>query len=441
MVEIMKITIYSKDIYTYGAMLVGGILKEKHNHNVKLTKDIKNKKLFLKSDIVIFSLYSTLNIVDPVIKDTIDYLKSKNIKIYIAGPVSAYPGIILGELNIDGVILGEGEIKTPEIINGSTEGLAYLENGEIIINKPKSKPDLDFSKIYVPKDIETQNVRGANVYIETHRGCLGHCTFCQVPEFFGRDIRSKPIELIIEEVKELKKNGVKRIAISGGTGSLYNFKNTVNKNKFIEMIESVSNIIGRGNLSVPDMRVDYVDEEVLNAIKNYSIGWVFYGIESGSDKLLNSMKKGTNTKKNLKAIELAKDCGVKVAGSFIVGHPKEKEVDFLMTKDFIVDAELDDVFVSAAEPIPRTELCNEVLTTGMDKNPTFMPHNGPYRKYGLKENEARAYDLMLHSEMWKSTPRMITNTLSKVYLDEAKMQGSDIRKATELIFKYRDFLI
>ncbi|WP_048058432.1 methyl-coenzyme M reductase glutamine C-methyltransferase [Methanococcus maripaludis] len=437
----MKITIYSKDIYTYGAMLVGGILKEKHNHNVKLTKDIKNKKLFLKSDIVIFSLYSTLNIVDPVIKDTIDYLKSKNIKIYIAGPVSAYPGIILGELNIDGVILGEGEIKTPEIINGSTEGLAYLENGEIIINKPKSKPDLDFSKIYVPKDIETQNVRGANVYIETHRGCLGHCTFCQVPEFFGRDIRSKPIELIIEEVKELKKNGVKRIAISGGTGSLYNFKNTVNKNKFIEMIESVSNIIGRGNLSVPDMRVDYVDEEVLNAIKNYSIGWVFYGIESGSDKLLNSMKKGTNTKKNLKAIELAKDCGVKVAGSFIVGHPKEKEVDFLMTKDFIVDAELDDVFVSAAEPIPRTELCNEVLTTGMDKNPTFMPHNGPYRKYGLKENEARAYDLMLHSEMWKSTPRMITNTLSKVYLDEAKMQGSDIRKATELIFKYRDFLI
>lgn len=422
-------------------MLVGGILKEKHNHNVKLTKDIKNKKLFLKSDIVIFSLYSTLNIVDPVIKDTIDYLKSKNIKIYIAGPVSAYPGIILGELNIDGVILGEGEIKTPEIINGSTEGLAYLENGEIIINKPKSKPDLDFSKIYVPKDIETQNVRGANVYIETHRGCLGHCTFCQVPEFFGRDIRSKPIELIIEEVKELKKNGVKRIAISGGTGSLYNFKNTVNKNKFIEMIESVSNIIGRGNLSVPDMRVDYVDEEVLNAIKNYSIGWVFYGIESGSDKLLNSMKKGTNTKKNLKAIELAKDCGVKVAGSFIVGHPKEKEVDFLMTKDFIVDAELDDVFVSAAEPIPRTELCNEVLTTGMDKNPTFMPHNGPYRKYGLKENEARAYDLMLHSEMWKSTPRMITNTLSKVYLDEAKMQGSDIRKATELIFKYRDFLI
>lgn len=48
---------------------------------------------------------------------------------------------------------------------------------------------------------------------------------------------------------------------------------------------------------------------------------------------------------------------------------------------------------------------------------------------------------MLHSEMWKSTPRMITNNLSKVYLDEAKMQGSDIRKATELIFKYGDFLI
>lgn len=119
----MKITIYSKDLYTYGAMLVGGILKETHKHNIKLIKDIKNKKLFLKSDIVILSLYSTLNIIDPVIKDTVDYLKSKNIKIYVAGPVSAYPEIILNELNVDGVILGEGELTTPEIINGSKDGL------------------------------------------------------------------------------------------------------------------------------------------------------------------------------------------------------------------------------------------------------------------------------------------------------------------------------
>jgi len=439
----MKVTIYSKDIYSYGAMLTGGILKENYNHKVNLVRNLDDRRLFLNSDVVIFSLYSTLNILDEHIKDTINFIKKsgKNIKIYVAGPVSAYPEIILNELTIDGVILGEGEITTPKIISGEKEGLAYIENGEMVINYSKEKPELDFSKLYIPRDIEMQNVRGANVYIETHRGCLGHCTFCQVPEFFGREIRSKPLELILEEVNDLKKRGVKRIAISGGTGSLYNFKTSVNRNKFIEMVQSVSEIIGKQNLSIPDMRVDYVDEDVLSAIRDYSIGWVFYGIESGSDELLKKMKKGTNVSKNLNAIKLAKDLGVKVAGSFIVGHPEEKEMDYLLTKDFIVDAELDDVFVSAAEPIPRTELSKTVLNTKHEENPTFITHNGQYRKYGLKENEARAYDLMLHSEMWKSNPKLITSSLSKVYLDEAKMQGSDIRKVTELIFKYRDFLI
>ena len=170
-------------------------------------------------------------------------------------------------MNVDGVILGEGELTTPNIIDGDREGLAYLENGDIITNIPKSKPELDFSKPLIPKDVGAQSIRGANVYIETHRGCIGNCTFCQVPKFFGKDIRSKPLELVLEEVKEFKKKGVKRIAISGGTGSLYNFKKEVNKSMFIELLENVSKIIGNKNLSIPDMRVDYVDEDTLNAVK------------------------------------------------------------------------------------------------------------------------------------------------------------------------------
>ncbi|ABR54567.1 Radical SAM domain protein [Methanococcus vannielii SB] len=438
----MKVIIYSKDIYSYGAMLISGILKEKHNYDVKLVRNLSENNLFLNSDVVIFSLYSTLNILDENIKNTIELIKkSGKTRVYVAGPVSAYPEIILNELNLDGVILGEGELTTPEIILGGKNGLAYFKNDEIIKNNVEKKPELDFSKIYIPKDIEKQTVRGANIYMETHRGCLGHCTFCQVPEFFGRDIRSKPLELILNEVKALKRRGVNRIAISGGTGSLYNFKNSLNRDNFIEMVKSVSEIIGKENLSIPDMRVDYIDEEILCAIRDYSIGWVFYGIESGSNELLKKMKKGTNTAKNLRAIKTAKECGVKVAGSFIVGHPDESEYDYLLTKDFIVDAELDDIFISAAEPIPGTELCKTVLNTKYEENPTFMVHSGQYRKYGLKENEARAYDLMMHSEMWKSNQKVITKNLAKVYLEEAKMQGADIRKVTELLFKYRNFII
>ncbi|ACX72149.1 Radical SAM domain protein [Methanocaldococcus vulcanius M7] len=438
----MKITIYSPDVYTYGAMLIGGILKHE-KHDVKLVKKI-DKTLFLKSDVIIFSLYSTLHILNENIKRTITFIKKsrKNrTKIYIAGCVSAYPEIILNELNVDGVIVGEGEITTPRIVKGDKEGLAYREGDEIVINLSKEKPELDHPIPLIPKDIGQQSVRGANVYIETHRGCLGNCTFCQVPKFFGKNIRSRDVEDVVEEVKAFKRAGAKRIAISGGTGSLYAFKKSVNRNKFFELLENVSKIVGKNNLSVPDMRVDYVDEDILTAIKNYTIGWVFYGIESGSDKILRDMKKGTNREKNLDAIKLAKDCEVKVAGSFIVAYPTETEMDYLLTKDFIVDAELDDVFVSIAEPIPTTELCDLVLSMPKEENLLYKIHEGAYKKLGLSEAEARCFDLLIHAEMWKSMPRPLTPQLYNLYLNEAKMQGKDIRDIIELLFKYKDLLL
>ena len=444
-----RITIFSPNYYTYGAMIVGGVLKEKfkNKYNIKLVRSLNNNtiNLFLKSEVVILSLYSTLHILDNNLKKAIEIIRNatknnKKIKIYVGGPVSSYPEIILNEMDVDGVILDEGEITVPNIIEGHGEGLAYLENGEIVINKPKEKPEL-LSKPLIPKDIGNQSIRGANVYIETHRGCLGNCTFCQVPKFFGKRVRSKPLDLILEEVMEFKKKGVKRIAISGGTGNLYNFKKDVNKSAFIEMLEKIGRIIGSKNLSVPDMRVDYVDEDTLRAIKKYTIGWVFYGLESGSDRILKSMKKGVNREKNLNGIYLAKEHNVKVGGSFIVGYPGERDIDYLLTKDFIVDAELDDIFVSIAEPIPKTELCNLTLNTPIEENLTFKVHLKKYRTLNLTESEARCFDLMLHGENWKSNPSIITKERYLAYLNEAKKQGEDIRNITKLIFKYKKYLL
>ncbi len=424
-------------------MIIGGVLKKNFkNTDVKLIKDINNS-LLLKSDVVILSLYSTLHIVDKNIKNLTEVLKNKNknIKIYVGGPVSAYPSIILKELNVDGVILGEGELTITDIIKGSSdEGLAYLENDEIVINPNRKLPDLESEDILIPKDIGSQNIRGANIYLETHRGCLGHCTFCQVPKFFGRNIRSKPLEVIIDQVKKLKKYGVKKVAVSGGTGSLYNFKKKLNKDMFLDLIEKLSSILGKNNLSIPDMRVDYVDEDILNGIRDYTIGWVFYGIESGSDKILKDMKKGVSVEKNLNAIKLCRDCNVKVGGSFIVGYPTETETDYLLTKDFIVDAELDSVFVSIAEPIPTTELCDLVLKTPIDKNPSFIRDKGKYGRLGLTISEGRCLDLSIHGNMWKPNPVIITKKLFHTYYIESKKQGEDIRKITNLIYKYKSHL-
>jgi len=123
----------------------------------------------------------------------------------------------------------------------------------------------------------------------------------------------------------MKRLGVKRVAISGGTGSLFGYRNKINREAFVEMIRSLSQILGKRNLSVPDMRVDLVDETVLEAVRDYTIGWVFFGLESGSDRILRAMRKGVTVEDNLRAVELAKSLGSKWEAASLSAIPARPE--------------------------------------------------------------------------------------------------------------------
>lgn len=427
----MKVTIISPDIYTYGSMVIGGVLKDA-GFDVSLTR-----KLSANTDIVLLSLYSTLHLLDKNIRD---FVSQKNKTVYVGGPISVYPDIILGELQADAVVIGEGEESTLALLNnGISEdipGIAFMNHDEIIQTKPEPAK-MERPLPLIPEDIKNHDIRGANAYIETHRGCIGACGFCQVPKFFGNKIRSRDIEVIINEIKEFKRCGVKRIAISGGTSSLYKYGKSMNESAFIELLEAIAEVMGNKNVSIPDIRVDYVNEDILHAIRDYTMGWVYYGIESGSNKILKDMRKGVDSEKNMDAIRLAQECGVKVGGSFIVGYPTETFEDYELTKNFIEDAFMDDVFISIAEPIPETNLADLVLATDDSENPTFTEHRNEYKILNLTESEARCFDLELHGHICKSMPHIMTDQMYQAYLEEARQQGKDVRAVTRLLQKYR----
>jgi len=206
------------------------------------------------------------------------------------------------------------------------------------------------------------------------------------------------------------------------------------------MLRSLSAILGKRNLSVPDMRVDLVDETILKAVRDYTIGWVFFGLESGSDVILKAMRKGVTVEDNHRAIRLAKSLGVRVGGSFIVGYPGESREDFEETMGFAEEAMLDDVFVSIAEPIPGTPLASQILNQPQEELSLFQEHKGEYQALKLSEAEARCFELMLHGESCKPIPRALTNDLYNTYLTEARGQGQDIKKVMTLLGKYREYL-
>jgi len=431
----MKTTIVSPKVYTYGSLVLGGILRER-GHKVSITRDLASS-----GEVTLLSLFSTSQLLDPKIRE----FAKRSPRIYVGGPVGLVPEIVLGELEVDAVVMGEGEEVVIDLVEkGPSEeipGVALIRDGEVVKTEPEPARNLDHVMPLIPDDLKDQNVRGANVYIETHRGCLGGCTFCQVPRFFGRSIRSRSLDNILEEVREMKRMGVTRVAISGGTGSLFGYGKEVNKEAFITLLKKLSEILGARNLSVPDMRVDFVDEEILEAVRKYTVGWVFFGIESGSKRMLKEMKKGTTPEKNLEAVELAHRCGVKVGGSFIVGYPGETEEDYQATLDFMDEAMLEDVFASVAEPIPGTPLAKLALDYPREENLLYRNHTGDYRPLKLSEAEARCFHLLLHGMSCKPVPRIVDDGMYSAFLEEARVQGKDVRRVMDLLEKYRGRIV
>ncbi len=434
----MKITVFSPDFYTYGAMLIGGILKDE-GYNVGLSTKYNIKT----GDTLLLSLFSTQHLLSDEIKAMIRNHRSKGGQVYVGGPVSAYYEMVLGELEPDCVCVGEGEDTVKRLVKegvpGDYPGIAYYGgDGEIVFTGKAEKADISKRPLpLIPPDIGSQDIRGASAYIETHRGCTGGCTFCQVPRYFGRDIQSRSIEDILKEVREFKKRGAKRISISGGTGSLFQYKDgKINEDQFIELMKGMAGIMGPKNISSPDIRVDCISDNILEAIREYTIGWIFFGLESGSDGILKKMGKGATAQAAEDAVTACREHGLKAAGSFIVGYPGETEEDYEMTKDFITMNQLDDVFISIAEPIPKTPLADLVLRTPEEENPVFMPHEGEYRALKITEAEARSFDLMMHSDLFRTSMRPVTNDIFDIYLKNVRKDGEDIRRVTGVLRKY-----
>lgn len=430
------VRIISPDFYTYGAMLIGGILRDA-GMDVTLSRfpEPGSERTLL------LSLYSTQHLLDKKVKTLVRKHQQHGGVCYAGGPVSAAPDMVIGELGVDAVVVGEGENTViPLIKNGLSPdlaGIAFCEGESIIVREPLIPDVLDRPIPLIPDDISSQSIRGANVYIESHRGCLGACTFCQVPRFFGHRIRSRKVEDVLREVTAFKEKGARRISLSGGTGSLYGYSDgKLNAGAFIELLSGMAGIMGRENVSAPDIRVDCITDEILDAIRNYTIGWVFFGIESGSDRILAQMGKGVTVHQVKEAVALCRDHGLKVAGSFIVGYPTETDADYVATRNFVAEMGLDDVFVSIAEPIPGTPLERLALRTPRRENPLFCPTTGEYRSLGLTVAEARCFDLMMEADVHKPRLHVVTDQVFDLYLKEVRKQGAEIREVTALITKY-----
>ncbi len=324
----------------------------------------------------------------PVVKkhwEAINYIKSRfpNIKIVICGDhVSYLPGETLENSSVDYVINGGYfDFAFMELIEwldkGKKEkapnGIWYRENGKIVENgRFELKRNLDEAPF--PDRVLTKfnnyqdefNLKGRpQFYIMSARDCAwGKCTFCVWDHalYPKGSYKQRSPENTFEEVKYLVDNyGAREIFDDAGTippGAWLK--------RFCElMIDSGYN---KKIMYSCNMRFGWVDAEMYKIMKKAGFRLLKFGLESGCQKTIDKLDKGTNVKLVHQHCKDAKDAGLTVHITMMVGYPWETRKDAMQTfnlaKDLMVKGLVDIHQSTIVMPYPGTPLYEEAAKEG-----------------------------------------------------------------------------
>jgi len=260
---------------------------------------------------------------------------------------------------LDIIIRGENEIAIKEIATennlATVLGITYRDNGQIKRNA--DRPFLEnLDTLPLPARHLVRNelyIRPDNkqpmAIIETSRGCPGSCIFCLVGPVAGKRIRNRSVKAIIQEIEEcVHKYNIRNFHFKSDTF-------TWNKIWVLELCREIS----KRDLKIEwicNSRVDTLDTERLELMKNAGCRAIGFGIESGNQEILEKIKKGITLKAAQEAVSLCRKCGVKSYAYFIIGFPWDTKntVDDSIRFSLKLNPDFIDFFLPF--PFPGTEL-------------------------------------------------------------------------------------
>jgi len=311
-------------------------------------KDIIKEK---NPDIVGISCYTfnrhTCVKLAEIVKDA-----SKKIKVVFGGPHSSImPTQLFGNSkDIDLIVLNEGEMTFLDIVQRLKDGksfenlpgIVYRDAGEIINNGIR-EPLEDLDKLPIPADYFKYK------RVITSRGCPGTCKFCDTPYLWGPKVRLRSANNVVDELETLsKKYGLSSFIISDDTF-------TFDKKRTIEICKEII----RRNLKITwdcRSRVNFICEERLRWMKKAGCVVISYGVESGSQKILNNLKKGITVEQIRKAATLTRRFGFNLNYFIIVGSPGETDETIRETMKLIEETKPTSVFTYIMQLTPGTEI-------------------------------------------------------------------------------------
>jgi anaerobic magnesium-protoporphyrin IX monomethyl ester cyclase len=279
------------------------------------------------------------------------------------------PEETLKDPNVDLVVRGEGEFSFLEYLQAlenrgdisKLAGISHRINGRYnhTINRPYEN-NLD---VFPPVNWKLLTDFNDSYHIEwilTSRGCPYKCVFCSARSVSGFKYRYNSPQRVIEEVDAVvQDHGAKFFSFADD-----NF--VVKKDRTREICK---HLMERGYHKTTtwlcQTRADAVDEPLLELMREAGCEYISFGIETGTQRLLDLIGKSVKIETIEKAVNMAHRVGIKTRGSFMLGLPTETREDSLATIDFALRLPLDIAKFNLAVPYPGTELLNMAIAEGL----------------------------------------------------------------------------
>jgi anaerobic magnesium-protoporphyrin IX monomethyl ester cyclase len=301
----------------------------------------------------------------------------------------------------DVCILGEGEDIIGQIIKRIQEeddlstipGVFYRENGKVTKGEPmKEIQDLNHLPLPARHLVENNEYGRFNgislcrqkfTTIMTSRGCPHHCRFCS-SRYLNGGYRKRSVENVLQEFQSLQ--GIYKSVMIEDDNFL------ADRNRAMKIMKGVIDADLDFELFITGARVDCLDRELCEVMKQAGVRFISFGIESGSQEILEYYQKGISLGQIRNAVRLARDAGMITWGNFIFGAPVEtrQQMEETMKLSFLLP--LDIAFFRTLSYQRGSLLWEEAVSAGIiDKSVTFCYADADQTGGLLKTEELERY--------------------------------------------------
>ncbi|MBU0761796.1 MAG: B12-binding domain-containing radical SAM protein [Candidatus Altiarchaeota archaeon] len=388
--------------------LAGALLEKGHSTKIIDCNFISEEELekhIRDSDVI--GVYAAIDVFKEALRIA-GLAKAYGKTVVFGGPhVSAFSEQTLDEKNIDIVVIGEGELTIVELLESlennkslnDVEGIGFKSNGKKIFTKKRDfVKNLDMLPVsphhIIPMkqyfDYWKEKYGYTAVQMITTRGCPFKCVYCS-KQTFGSVYRSRSAKNVVSEMELLIKNYNPDLIVFQDDFFLFNS----------ERVREICYQILEKQICVDWVctgRVDMVDVETLNLMRKAGCVTINFGVESGSQRMLDYLNKGITIPQIVSAFEKTKKARIDAGAFIMIGIPGEKRDDILQTEQLLKKIRPDWMNITFFTPIPGSQSWAELMKDEK-YDPDLVLDFGAY-------NEEKNFSNLTRDELMSARARM-----------------------------------